>query len=382
MTLPLVGWRRRWVEAVGDRARVGGRRVVTNAALIVQIGVAAALAWFVAADVLHHQTAFFAPISAVIVLGASTGHRLRRGIELVGGVAIGIAAGDLLISVIGAGPIQLGLVVVLAVVGALFLGSGVLLINQAAASAVLITTLFPPSSGIYYERWVDALIGGAVAFVVHAVLLPLDPLSLARKTVDPMLALLADALTGLADALRARDRPAAEALLARLRASGPVVDRFRESLLGARELVTVSPIRFRARGSLGRYVAAGPHLDHAVRNTRVLARQAVAALRHGEEVPADLVAAILALAEAYGWLGRELGGGQQPEAARGRAGTALRLAFAAMRGEPLQLSATALVAQVRALAFDMMLASGLDESAARARSQHARKQSAHEQPGV
>jgi hypothetical protein len=375
MSFPVVGWRERSVAALSDRARVGGRRVVTNAPLIGQIGVAAALAWFVAADVLGHQTAFFAPISAVIVLGASAGHRLRRGIELVGGVAIGIAAGDLLVSVIGVGPIQLGLVVVLAVVGALFLGSGVLLINQAAASAVLITTLFPPSSGIYYERWLDALIGGTVAFVVHAVLLPLDPLSLARKTIDPMLALLADALTELADALEERDRGAAEALLARLRASGPVVDRFRESLLGARELVSVSPVRFRARGSLGRYVAAGPHLDHAVRNTRVLARQAVAALRHREEVPADLVAAILAVAEAYRWLGHEFAGGQEPEAARGRAETALRLAFASMRDEPLQLSATALVAQVRALAFDMMLASGLDESAVRARSQHARKQS-------
>jgi hypothetical protein len=353
------------------RQRLG--RVRTNALLIVQVGVAASLSWWIADDLLGHSGAFFAPIAAVIVLGASVGHRLRRGIELVVGVGLGIAAGDLLVLAIGVGPVQLGLVVALAVAGALFLGSGPLLINQAAASAVLITTLFPPTHGIYYGRWVDALVGGAVAFAVQAILLPLNPLSLVRKTVDPVLALLTHTLSALATILDARDLHGAEVLLAATRRSDPVVGRFHESLQGARELVAVSPIRFRARGALNAYLAVGPHLDHAVRNTRVLVRHAAAALRNDEPVPPDIIAAIEALADAFAWLGRELAGGQEPDAARGRAATAMRLAYNAL-ASPLQLSATALVAQARAIAFDIMLASGLDQPAARAFSRHARKQ--------
>jgi len=349
-------------------------RLRTNGLLTLQVGVAACLSWFLAHDLLDHQAAFFAPIAAVIVLTAGAGHRLRRSIELVVGVAVGIAAGDVLVLAIGVGAWQLGLIVVIAVSGAHFLGSGVLLVNQAASSAVLIATLFPPTNGIYYGRWVDALVGGAVAFVVHALLLPLNPLSLVRRKLDPVIGLLTGTLRDLAGLIERRDLPGAESLLATARESDPVVDAFQASLDGAREVVNVSPIRFRAKGSLALYLTAGPHLDHAVRNTRVLVRQSVALLRNDESLPAEVIEAVGTLAEAYGWLGRELAAGQEPEAARGRAASAMRLGYQAVAsGGTLSISAGALVGQIRALAFDLMLASGLDQTQARALSQQARQ---------
>ena len=45
---------------------------------IAQCAVAAGVAWFIAADLLGHQTPFFAPIAAVVSLGTSYGQRLRR----------------------------------------------------------------------------------------------------------------------------------------------------------------------------------------------------------------------------------------------------------------------------------------------------------------
>jgi uncharacterized membrane protein YgaE (UPF0421/DUF939 family) len=347
--------------------------VWTNAPLALQCGLAAGLAWYVAAHLLKHATPFFAPIAAVIVLGASTGHRLLRTVELVLGVAVGIVVGDVLIAAIGSGPLQLGLVVALAVGGALFLGTGAVIINQAAASAVLITTLYPPSAGIYYNRWIDTLVGGAVAFVVHALLLPIDPLTGVRRSLSPVLDALTHALAQVAGALREHNVEEAEHALAKLRETGPMLEKFRESVAGAADTVAVSPMRWHSRGHLNLYRDAAPHIDHAVRNSRVLVRHSASALRNSEQIPQDLPEALAAVVESIEWLHRELQRGQQPEAARGRAIEAIRLAHAAVHDGP-ELSATAVAAQIRSVAFDILLASGLDEHAGREFAQHARRQ--------
>ncbi len=341
------------------RDRVG--RVRSSGILAVQGGLGAALAWFVAHDLVGHATPFFAPISAVIVLGVSTGQRVRRMFELIFGVAIGIAVGDLLILAIGTGPIQLGLVVTLAMTVALFLGGGGPLVMQSASSAVLVATLAPPTHGVYYTRWVDALIGGLVGFAVHALLLPLNPLSTVRKATRPVLGALAAGLAEVAAALRAGDARAAEAALEHLRATEPALRRFADALTTGRETASVAPVRWRSRGALALYVDAAPHIDHAVRNARVLARRAAAALAAEEKLPPRLADAIDLEAEAVRALHREIERGIEPEQTRERCVEAVREAVRAY-AEGVGFSGQVIVAQLRSLAFDLLRASGLDET--------------------
>lgn len=342
------------------RERLG--RVWANRWTIVQAGAAAGLAWFLARVVFGHGSPFFAPIAAVVVLGGSAGQRLRRTVELVVGVAVGIVVGDLLIATLGTGALQLGVVVALAVAAALFLGSGVLIANQAAASAVLITTLYPPSGGIYYSRWIDALIGGGVGFGVHA-LIPADPLAAVRKAAHPLLAELADALAAMATALRSADRLATEETLSMLRATEPALRGLTDALANARETVAVAPARWHYRDRVSVYLSAAGHMDHAVRNARVLARRARAALRTGEQVPEGLPAALEELAEAVRDLDRDLAQEREPTRARSRAVTAAGKALGAL-GETNGLSITVMAAQVRSVAFDLLLASGVEEPVA------------------
>ena len=49
---------------------------------VTQCAVSAGVAWFIAADLLGHDTPFFAPIAAVLSLGTSYGQRLRRVVEV------------------------------------------------------------------------------------------------------------------------------------------------------------------------------------------------------------------------------------------------------------------------------------------------------------
>jgi uncharacterized membrane protein YgaE (UPF0421/DUF939 family) len=72
-----------------------------------------------------------------VCLSLSLGERLRRVIELIVGVAVGVGVGDLLISRIGTGPWQIALVVALAMSVAVLLDCGAVTTVQAAVSPSL-----------------------------------------------------------------------------------------------------------------------------------------------------------------------------------------------------------------------------------------------------
>ena len=140
-------------------------RLRSRAWLIVQIGVGAALAWLVAHDLLGHALPFFAPITAMVCLGLTYGDRVRRIVELTIGVAIGILVGDLVVRWLGTGPWQILVVALVAMSVAVLAGAGQLLMMQAGIQGVIITVLVA-GEGQALSRWLDPLVGGAVALVI------------------------------------------------------------------------------------------------------------------------------------------------------------------------------------------------------------------------
>jgi len=136
---------------------------------------------------------------------------------------------------------------------------------------------------------------------------------------------------------------------------------FRDALADARETATLAPVRWRARVPLAQYVDAAPHLDHALRNARVLTRRSTTVVRDQEEVSDELVGAIRGMAEAVGTLRRELAGGAEPVRTREQAAAAVRLAGEAYR-KGLGFSGDVVVAQVRTIGTDLLLATGLPQS--------------------
>src|SRR3712207_6334862 len=150
--------RRRSEEALG--------RLGVGVWPILQTAVAASLAWFVASAALGHDRPFFAGIAAVVSTGVVVGQEGRRAIELVFGVACGLAVADLLVLTIGTGTVQIGIVVALAMAAAVMLGGGTLLITEAGVSALLAITLDPSTTGLSPDRFIDALVGSGVALAV------------------------------------------------------------------------------------------------------------------------------------------------------------------------------------------------------------------------
>lgn len=340
-------------------ARERLRRVGDARLAILQTALAAALAWLLARVVVGQAAPFFAPVAAVVTVGLARGRPLRRAVEIGLGVATGIALADLVVRLIGTGTLQIAGLLALTMAVALFVTPGILFVNQAGISAILVMTLPAASRGNPVDRLFDALIGGAVAVVLSQVLLSRDPVRAARDAAAPVVEALAGALRAIAVGLRTGRMAAAETALARVRDLDDRVDALYEDLATARGVVRWSPPRRHARARLEAYVAGARQLDYAVRNARVLGRAARTAVRRGVDVDARIVGAIETAAAAVDALRRQL---DEPH----RAADAPRLALAAAREatavveERHDLPTSTLVAQVRAVAFDVMRASGVD----------------------
>ena len=143
---------------------------------ILQTAAAAVAAYYLAQLLpLEDNRPVFASIAAVISLGASYQQRGRRAAELIAGVVLGLTVADLIINAIGNGPLQIGLMIMLAMSAAVVLGGGELLVSEAAVSALLLASIEPTNSGYSPDRFLEALTGGAVALAVGIALLPARP---------------------------------------------------------------------------------------------------------------------------------------------------------------------------------------------------------------
>jgi uncharacterized membrane protein YgaE (UPF0421/DUF939 family) len=119
-----------------DGLQAGLERLRSDGWLIVQTAAAAAIAWLLAAAVLHHQQAGFAPIGAVIAVEVTRGQQVRHAIELVLGVTLGIGVAVLLGSVIGNPPLRIAVVVGVAMTLALLISGSLVLVVQASLAAI------------------------------------------------------------------------------------------------------------------------------------------------------------------------------------------------------------------------------------------------------
>lgn len=348
--------------AVRDAVGRGLTRWRAAALPIVQSALSAGLAWLVATLLIGHQHPFFAPIAAVVCLGVSLGQRLRRVGELVVGVSVGVGVGDALISWIGSGPWQIALVVGLAMSAAVLLDGGSVIALQAGSSAVLVATLLPPSQGGGFDRMIDALTGGLVGLAVAA-LLPANPVTVAQRQAKALTNTLSAALRNIAEAIVEKDSVKAAGVLAELRTSQTAIDEYKSALQTGVEIARIAPIRWRSKDELARYQAVAGPVDYAIRNTRVLARRAMAALKAEEEIPEGVPEVLKDYADAVDCLKGELEKGKEPKGTREAIRNAARHLTARRLGGD-GFSSKVVLAQIRSVAVDLLQATGLNRAEA------------------
>lgn len=346
---------RHGLESAGDRVRGALWSVV-------QCALAAGTAWAVASSLLGHDQPLFACVAAVICLGVRAAQRLRRVAELAVGVTLGVAVGDLAVTVIGAGAWQIALVVGVALLLAVWLNGSPLFTAQAGLQAVFVVAL-PPVPGGELARWQDAMVGGATALAVAA-LLPADAWGRPRRLGRSLARDLAQVLRTSADAARTGDSELAGDALDDARALQRDLATWDEALATGRDISRLTPFQRTSGARLWltwRQLSEG--LERAAGNLRVLVRRVLAGLEADEPLPECLPQLLDDLAAAVDLLGQDL---------EDRSGTVrLRLARFASRLDPVALHADSLsgavaVAQLRTAVVDLLEGLGADHDEARA----------------
>jgi uncharacterized membrane protein YgaE (UPF0421/DUF939 family) len=340
--------------------QVAAHRLRPRLLPILQTAAAAVAAWELALALLPDPRPAFASIAAVIAVGATFGERGSRAAQLIGGVVLGLTIADVIVRAIGDGPLQMGLMVVLAMSTAVVLGGGALVVVEAAVSALLLAAVDPATmagSALSPIRMAEAVIGGGVALAVTSTLFPPDPALMVGRAVQAVFADLGRALEQVAGALRDGDPDGAQRALGAARAIDNRIDALDDAFAAARETARLAPPRRGAREQIERYGRTLAQIDFAVRNTRVLARNALRFLRDGRpsaelaEAAHDLSAAVWELAAAYDEPHRSAAVRQA-----GRSAAARAAGVAERAREPALVE---IAGQVRSTAVDLVRAAEL-----------------------
>src|SRR4051794_9519420 len=337
---------------VAARARLRGRLLA-----VMQTAAAAVVAWELAVLLLPDPRPAFASIAAVIAVGATNGERVGRAFQLVTGVVIGITVASLMLELLGTGAWQMGILVILAMGSAIALGLPELVVVEAGVSAILIVALDPgAAAGFSPNRILEGIIGGATALAVSATFFPPDPALAPGRAAQAMFVELGRALERIAGALESRDAGAAERALLDTRGIDPLVRSVEAELVTGRETARYAPGPRSSRALLDRYERSIPQIDYAVRNTRVLARNVVALVRDGEDVPENLHGAVRDLSNAVWELAASYDAPSHVEPGRRLAVRAANEAASV----PTQRPDVVLVGgQVRSVAVDLVRAADL-----------------------
>lgn len=236
---------------------------------LAQSAVAAAISWEIALQLPNtNGHPFFAPMAAAIALNAEQGRRGRQAIEMMTGVSLGILIGAIAIEIGGSGVWQILVVTFVALAIATAAGASRMVRGQSATSALLVVTLYGPTSNLTFQRLEDAAIGGAVAIVIARFLLPVDPIPLVRDEARSLREQLAGALDEAAAALAEGDRGRGERAVERIWAVDDHA--LAQALMTAREVTRAAPRRRPMRrrveklGDLYRELEASVYDAHAI----------------------------------------------------------------------------------------------------------------------
>lgn len=265
------------------------QRLRKRAISILQISVAAGLAYLVAQQLLGHEMPFFAPISVIIVVGLSGGDRVKRAFEMSLGCVVGVLVGELLAVTLGQGWWQITVMVAIAMSIAALVSKAPLVSNQVAIGTVLIATIMPPgaeTTGV--DRTMDAIVGSALGLLTVA-LIPTSALTTVRQEVSNVMALAASVLSDVADGLRDGDAELIEEALREVRGSQGSVDAMITAAKSGREASQISPLMWGTRRFIRSIDRILTPVDNCVRSVRVLARRSLVLTMDREEVTAEQI---------------------------------------------------------------------------------------------
>lgn len=345
-------------------------RVRKHLFAILQVAVAAGLAFWVAQSLLGHPLPFFAPITVVIVLGLAGGERIRKALELSFGVIVGVGLGDLLVHYTPDGVWMIPLVVGISLLVASFLSKSPLVSNQVAIGSILIATILPPGTeGGGPDRMLDAFVGASIGLLTLA-LLPSSPLNSGRQEVSKLLGIVSSVLDDVAVALDTRDAHALDEAMEAVHNTQADINNMVSAAAHGREMALLSPLLWGSRRRVRSLERILPAVEYTMRNARVLARRALVLCQDGDRVSVRLINIVDELADIAAELSDVFDARTPSNEAQDIPGLVRRLQVIGARSgmdaisDKAVLSEYVILAQARSITADLLEVSGWSRESA------------------
>lgn len=338
-------------------------RVVDSLAPAIQITIGALLAYSVAVYGLGHAAPLLAVTVCITSLGFSRDARPRRILQTAIGMVVGIAISEIAIIYLGAGVLQIALVLILVLISARFISASSAFAVTAAIQAMLVQILPAPDGGVFIRTF-DGLIGGVMALIVTA-LIPRDPRGIARSDANKLFDFFIETMQSLRLALRDANKSLSNQALKNARASQPLIDNWRMSLDSALSISRISPFLMKHKSELRRQRNLMRAMDLATRNLRVIVRRVNFLLKDDVARPylADLCEQI---AEAVTNIQEGITEREELELARVQLLEIIKQLDPKKFGIADQLREASVLLLLRPLLVDLLCATGMTEDAARA----------------
>ncbi len=356
-----------WMARLSAEIRVGWTRVKGAAAPNTLTALAATLSWVICFYLLHQPTPVFAPIATFLCLGFSRNREPRKVLEVGLGATFGVLIGEWFGNAFGFGWWQvLVLMLVTPLIGRL-IDAADLLTFQLAINAMVVGSMILAGSAATstpQTRWLDALVGVMVAFLVSLVL-PGNILTRPRRYVASALHESAKVLLSLSHAMAAADLQPVREAFSRLTVLRSELVEGRKALDSAMQVASVNPTFTRDRATLAELDRLLQLAGRMQTSVFMLGRQTRGMLIETGAQP-EVAASCADLSHAVRSIADDVTRWRKPEEGRG---LALRIAA---RLAPLELSqgedwrTAALVSLMRAVAVDVLQLTGLSMEQARA----------------
>ena len=294
--MPGEGWRRTALDKLNDPV------FWTDVLQLVKTVVAAVIAWWITADLLHLPQSFLAPWSALLVVHATVYRTFSQGVVQVGGAVLGVILAWGVGNLMGLDLWSIGVMLVIGmVIGYLpwFEGQTTAV---AATGLIVLTTGFADDDPMLLTRLLDTAIGIGVGLIVNAVVWP----PLRRRTAvvaldaldDDIGQLLVDMAEGLKKGV---SEESIEAWVDRTRALDDEVEHAWALVRQASESARMNPRR--AANELKdpkQWIDLLRRTDQAVSEIRSMARTHSHALADNQEWQPDFREALVTVMHAGG----------------------------------------------------------------------------------
>jgi uncharacterized membrane protein YgaE (UPF0421/DUF939 family) len=274
----------------------------TDVIQLVKTVVAAMLAWFIVADLLHLPQSFLAPWSALLVVHATVYRTFSQGAVQVGGAVLGVLVSWAIGNAMGLDLWSIGVLLVVGLaIGALpwFEGQSTAV---AATGLIVLTTGFANDDSMLLTRLLDTAIGIGVGLLVNAVVWPPLRRRTAVSAMDSLDDEIGELLRDMAEELKKGvTQEGVEEWVRRTRDLDNSIDHAWALVRQASESARLNPRR--AAGELKdpkQWIDLLRRTDQAVSEIRSMARTHLHALADNQEWQSDFRDALVTVMHTGG----------------------------------------------------------------------------------